>query len=621
VDALHRSTSQRRVLGVLAGLVVASGLVAAHVATASRGDEYTGVLLLFDHLFTVALVLGLFAIAAGLGGRLLKAGGIKTDGPLESLLFWTPVGLGTLASAIVLVGLFFSVRPVVLLALLAGAAFLGRDELRQLPSLVGDALAWVRTRADRLSLSVFLLMAALLPVRALAPPTDWDALMYHLRAPQQFLERGFIHLPDDNTHVALVGLPHMVYLPLLALGSEAGPALVSALCTLGLALAGFAFAARFLDDRTAASSLAVLWGSTVLLLVAWSPRTDTILAFYLFLAHYAVIRAATSGEPRHLYLAAALGGMALGVKYNALPYLLTLTPLGLWTLWARIPKRTVVLVLVLGVGVGTGFPWLLKNALLFEDPLYPFLSGRRLDAWLAPMYGGAAFPPQFDPDVAWGAQVPFNLIDFFAAPQRITVEAEGGQYHANVLLLFLPLWFWHLKNAVLTWLVAPALAYVGLVLMLQPTTSLRYLIPALLPLTLVALYSYASTWAKRISPPRMRRVLAVTTLVVLAGTASVLYHELVQGRALAHALGLTSRQAFLEMGTAGYANAVSFVNERLPRDSRVLMLFEARGYFVRVPVLQDNLIMNWPLLAERATPDCLRSAGITHVLINRGAVD
>jgi hypothetical protein len=40
-----------------------------------------------------------------------------------------------------------------------------------------------------------------------------------------------------------------------------------------------------------------------------------------------------------------------------------------------------------------------------------------------------------------------------------------------------------------------------------------------------------------------------------------------------------------------------------------------------VPVLQDNAIDNWPLLAPRAAaPDCLRGTGITHVLLNVGAL-
>jgi len=610
-----------RVIGVLAGLVTVGGLVVAHIVTANRGNEYTGVLLILDHLFALALVLVLFAIAAGVGGRLVKAGGLRMDAPLDALLFWMGVGLGTLATAIVCVGLIFGVRPVVLFLVLAGAAFIGRNEVRELPSLVSDALASLRARADRFSRLIFLLVALFLVSGALTPPTDWDALMYHLRVPQQFLQAGSIYRPEDNPHFAFVSLPHMLYLPLLALGTPAGPALVSALCTLGLALAMFAFGLRFLDARTAAFSLAILWGSEMVLLVGISPRVDTILAFYLFLVHYAVIRATQSEEPRFLYLAAALGGMAIGVKYNALLYLLALAPLGLWVAVTRLQKRTAAVTLILGLALATALPWLLKNALFLGDPVYPFLGGLKLDPWLARIYGGAALPPQVDPNAVWHAQRPFNLVDLFVSPARITLEGEGLYYRPNLLLLLLPLWLLFLKNKVLAWLAGPALAYVVLVVRLQPTTSLRYLTPAIAPLTLVALHCYGQAWDRVLSPRRVRALLSATTLLVLASPAAFVYRGVTRGRLLAYVLGSVSRHAFLQLGTREYADVVSFVNARLPNASRVLMLFEGRGYYFRVPVLQDNAILNWPLLSAKAAgPDCLRSAGITHVLVNRGAI-
>src|SRR5256885_17257035 len=116
----------------VAGLVAIGGLLLAHLALANQGGGYTGVLLILDHLFSVALVLGMFAIAAGVGGRLLKAGGLRLERSLEALLFGTVVGLGTLATAIFVVGCW-SARPVVLLAVLAGGGLFGRGGPRELP--------------------------------------------------------------------------------------------------------------------------------------------------------------------------------------------------------------------------------------------------------------------------------------------------------------------------------------------------------------------------------------------------------------------------------------------------------------------------------------------------------
>src|SRR5437667_384697 len=238
----------------VAGLVAIGGLLIAHLAMANQGGGYTGELLILDQLFAVALVVGMFAIAAGVGGRLLKAGGLRLERPLEALLFGTTAGLGTLATAIFALG-WLSVRPVVLLAVLVGAAFLGRNELRELPLLVKDVLACLRARANRLSLSVFV----------------------------------------------------------------------------------------------------------VLVLVAISPRIDMILALYLFLVHYAVICAMESKDARFLYLSAALAGMAAGVKYNALVYLIALAPLGGWVVVVRLQQRAGAVALVLGLALATALPWLLNT--------------------------------------------------------------------------------------------------------------------------------------------------------------------------------------------------------------------------------------------------------------------
>lgn len=584
--------------------------------------QYTGPLIVLDLLFSVMLVVALCAITAGLGARLLRMGRFQLNDALESLLVSTAVGLGALATAIVLIGLLFGVHPRVLISIVAAAAFLAETELRALPAAARAALASLRARPDPAGLSVCGVLAVVLLTHAALPPTDWDALMYHLRVPAQFLRDGAIRLPDDNPHVAFVGLPHMLYLPLLAAGSAAGPALVSALSTLGLVLTAFALSRRFLDARTAGLGLAVLWGSTIIVVVGITARTDTILAFYLLLVHYLVLRAGETEDARWLLLAAALGGMAFGVKYNALLYLVALAPLGWWLLRPG-PKRAATVGLVLAAFLLAASPWLIKNAILLGDPLYPYLGERRLEPWLARLYGGATTSPPVDPAIlgaVWRAQARFNLVDFFTAPERITVEGEGQFYHPNLLLLLVPLWLLVWRQAILARLAVPALVYSVLVLALQPATSLRYLIPALAPLTLVALHSVASVLDKLLPARATRLLLWGAALIVLTGTASFIV-QATAGSPLRHIVGATSRHAFLRGRTGGYADAVAFVNGHLPADSRLLMLFEARGFYFRVPVLQDNGITNWPFLAPKASePGCLRAAGFTHVLVNSGAI-
>ncbi len=66
-----------------------------------------------------------------------------------------------------------------------------------------------------------------------------------------------------------------------------------------------------------------------------------------------------------------------------------------------------------------------------------------------------------------------------------------------------------------------------------------------------------------------------------------------------------------------FAATISHLNRHLSPTSRVLMLFEAHGFYFNVQVIQDNVLTNWPLLANRASEiDCLTNTEITHVLVN-----
>src|SRR2546429_4508571 len=176
----------------------------------------------------------------------------------------------------------------------------------------------------------------------------------------------------------------------------------------------------------------------MLVLVAISPRIDTILALYLFLVHYAVICAMESKDARFLYLSAALAGMAVGVKYNALVYLLALAPLGGWVVVVRLQQRAGAVALVLGLALATALPWLLKNAHFLGDPLYPFLGGLRLDPWLARIYGGPALPPPVDTAAGLQGAETFHLVGLFLATQRVTLVGGGGVYRSHLPPLVLP---------------------------------------------------------------------------------------------------------------------------------------------------------------------------------------
>ncbi|MGH7546014.1 MAG: hypothetical protein ACREKI_07520, partial [Gemmatimonadota bacterium] len=251
-----------------------------------------------------------------------------------------------------------------------------------------------------------------------------------------------------------------------------------------------------------------------------------------------------------------------------------------------------------------------------------------IEPWLAHLYGSSGVPASVGTEVFQAlrqVRVPFNLLDLLREPGRLTVEAEGALYSLSPLLLALPLWVTVRRDRTLQALLLPALAYVALVLLPSPATNLRYLIPVLAPLTIVAAHATASVLGRILPPARVQAAFLVLTALALIPTANTVLTRWSRTHPWAYVAGALSPpdylHAHLDPEVFTYAHIVSVVNRKVPEDARILLLLEARGLYFDRDVLQDNVLTNWAFLAPLASEgDCLRASGITHVLVNYTAL-
>lgn len=598
--------------------------------------DVTGLALVLRHLMDVGAVAALLAVCTAVGLEVLARLRVRYDAPLEGLLFGLSLGAGVVATLLLglgLAGLLGGAVPPLAVLVCAG---IGARQWRVLPGLLLGALHSLVGSGGRARVAMLTVSAAgacFVLLLAIAPPVGWDSLMYHLRVPAQFLDRGQIFLPEDNLHVAFVGLPHMLYLPLLRVGSTSAPAVLSVAMTIALALAMFALASRFWGESCGTASLLLLWTSPIVLLVGGTARIDVTVSVFLLLAHYALLVALRrNGDQANIYVAALLTGFGLATKYQAVVYGAALTPLAFAAVRSQTEsplQATGRLARCLALAIAVALPYLAKNALLLGAPLYPFFAAPILEPWLVRLFHQTTVPP----GAAAGAfhalaQVrrPFNVGDAFLHPGRLTVEQEGAFYYATPVFLLLVLWPALRRDRTLTWLGVPAVAYLVVLLCAFPRTNLRYLIPAIAPLTVVATV-IAVRLGERLLPPRaLASVGLLLTVLALGPSLVTASFWLSRTRLISHALGRTSAATFLAThrasGISTYWPTVRFVNDSLPPDSRVLELFEGRGYLFGRTVLADPRLTNWPLLAGTSAPDdCLRSLGVTHVLVGDGTVN
>lgn len=631
---------------------VAAVLLAAHLRVEAAGSGFQGPLLLLDHLYQVVLAGAFTVLCSAVGHRMTTVSGLEDLGPVDRFVVSIPLGAGLIALVFLGLGSVGVLAFPVVLGILALCGWWARREIAGVPELVSRVVRGVPAPV----LVVAGLVGAALILSAVAPPTDWDSLMYHLHLPERFLEEGGIFRPDDTQHVAFVGLAHMLYMPLLELGGTSAPALLSLLFGLLLPLAVYRLARRVAGLAASEMAGVAVWGTAAVAMVAVTARVDVILLVFLTVGHLAVCEAiGGEGGRRWLLLAAVLLGLAVGVKYQAGGYVLALAPLVVWSVvegsaGTRVGWRG--LLVFGGVLAAVALPWFVKNWIVLDAPFYPFLAERQLPTWLADLHGSRSVPEAVGSGV-FGAlkeiRRPFGVVEAYLHPGRLSPEGEAAHYRPSPLLLLIPAWVAWLRDRDLAWLLVPGLGYVALILVISPRTNLRYLLPAIPPLTVAAsvmavrivdrgLDRFGSSTPRRDgregegdSPRatrhrhRLRAAAVALALASLVPTGMSLYQWLPGEVSLSHLAGAESRRAYLSQrrnpAMVTEAGLTDFGDRPLPEDPRVLMMFEARELHFTVPAYQDPLLTNWALLAPiRRRLDCLRATEITHVLVGTGVL-
>lgn len=485
----------------------------------------------------------------------------------------------------------------------------------------------VRSELGRSAGAVFAvasLATVVLLLFAVGPVVDWDSLAFHDRVLQQFVVAGKLFVPEDNLHVAQLGLAQMATMPLRIAGLANPGAMISlGSTTLAIVVAAVA-AARLGGAAAAILAASAVAGSPLLLLVGMTPRVDAPLTLLVLLTLLALASDLLENGTARLRWTIALAGVAAGTKYHGIAFagLVALVVAGRWR---SLPYRSMLPGVAIGIVMVA--PWLVLNQLHFGAPLFPFLAPPVLESWLADLAGSAVLPAGFDNEwqaLMVQARERFSPLAFLFDPQRLTLESEGLWYRPSLLLLLIPAALlvrpW---RAIVAWGVIP-IGYLAVVLLISPATSPRYLLPGAIPL-LVAVAAGVTVFLNRVVSGPGRLVGAF--LILLALGQSILFtFTWVTPAVLGHAAGLASPAEFQEghpdITVRRFAAIPALIEAQVPPSGSLLMLFDARGGGIGRHVVADARAALWPVLAQTSSPArCLAGTGITHVLLNVGTLD
>lgn len=647
-----RATESRASLSLASRVTIYSLLIAgallaiyAHVRIAPVADDYTGSLVLLDRVFDIAFALALVGLSFCVGRGIARRLGLGFVSLAEEISFSVILGVGTIGSVVVLLGLIGALKPVAVAGLFLLLIAISHREAARLPGLLGAGFrAVTQNRTRRIVSLMFILVAVIFVLRTAAPPHNYDEAIYHLSVSKSFVERGRIYPLYDNCSGDMPFLLHMFYAVCLMVKSDIAAKMFS-LCLAGISsLALYAFCARFLDRRAGTIAMFGFFGAGMVVEVATTARIDVSLAGILFLATYAMMIYLERSESSWLWASAALAGFGISIKYTAGFWLVLLLLMFLFeTLFRRrdsvrdITKHLVAFIFIAGL---IASPWYIKNLVWFHNPVYPFVTGEvsNLSPGEVRFFNDedeqkitahfdearAAMPEavkaqEMDLELAASRHVPrhpFRFWEYFTSPSNFNVAEV---YHdPNYLFLLSPLFLLFTTRRWLIWLTLFGAAFY---LFIAATAwSGRYLLPIYPGLTILAAYTMNELTVRLRRQAAMIIILpAVVVGIAVSASLSVCISQIQARDGFRYLTGAIPRRQF--MFGMFYYPPIDFLNNNLEPGARVLMIGAQMCYDMNrdyvVDMTHDSTVWRRFLLRNATLDDVnrdLKQQGITHIL-------
>ncbi len=333
------------------------------------------------------------------------------------------------------------------------------------------------------------------------------------------------------------------------------------------------------------------------------------------------------GGKQTVFYAGLFAGLAFSTKYPAGVMMASGGAVLTWIVF-RLKQRwwPVVWRFVLGALMFSG-PWLLKNLIMTGNPLYPFFfEAGAMDAVRIGVYQGA---PTFG-----------DWTDFAFLPLKAVLTgvegAPGYSVSLGPLLLGLGLlaflgWTFKSKNEKMSLTVAGIISLTGIVIWSVGNQLSGYLVQTRFYFVLFPAFASLAGFGyfelQKIKSTRNWFGKFVNTIILM-----VLVFNLVQiGAETNHKgafsvlFGQKTRQEYLYDNLGWYAVALDEI-EKLPEGSKVIMLYEPRGYGCVPKCDPDEILDRWKtedLRYEnyRAMEKDWREQGFTHLLVYTVGVD
>jgi len=518
---------------------------------------------------------------------------------IEETVISVGIGLGVCSYIVLLLGSIGFLSPLILYLLLGLGIALNFPEI--LSFLKREIKLEEKKEKERVTTFQWVMRVVVVSVfilgffLALSPPKFYDVLDYHFGVPHQYILQGRIgYLPYTATSNYPLLIQMLYTLALLVKGGIAGK-LVNYLIGAFAIFTLYAIGRRFFKPPTPIIGSAILASSPAFIQLLAVPTSDLGFLFYTLLFLLVLLIWWEKGGRSLLILVGILAGLSLGTKYTAVLYTLGLggaMVLIKSTRRDRFHRGLIHLFIFMVVAIVVFSPWLVRNYIHTGNPIFPagtsYFGGKN---W-SPAHEKQLLNTTRNKVISAGSPLSILLLPFDLTlhPERFgTIGANPGL----VFLIFLPLliFLYLRKNWISPLLVLYAGGYFAIwIFSFQQT---RFALPAFAALSLVLasqLSAVMSYHFGRITP--FLRLLLIGTMIL--GIPLLLSSHTRVFDPIPYIIGLEDEAHYLERAVSSYP-AMRYIDEKLPKEGKVLFIGETRSYYLNHPFICVSAYNTHPL--------------------------
>ncbi|OGV40493.1 MAG: hypothetical protein A2X48_02935 [Lentisphaerae bacterium GWF2_49_21] len=501
------------------------------------------------------------------------------------------------------------IKPVFYLAFLLSASYLTYKNF-----------ILTKNRIDKysqISAPVFLMLLPGLFIlgRSLSLPTSWDELTYQLAVPERWINAGRICFFQDNPYSGFPSFASVNFHLMLATGGIAAPRTLVLILWL-LSMGTLYILLRPGLSKWTAGILTFSFGiGNAVMMSAGSAYADIFILVHfsamLLISRHMIFKAPTV---RGLIIFGVFAGAAASVKLTGIVLAASLIVL-FYSRKKGVMEMTRRFSICIAAFAFTSFLFYLRPFLETGNPFYPYCQN---------LFSGNAISIEMSRYHHMIGSVKFGingLVGFFTSP--FLISFESSVFDGDYGLQFLVILSLAIATLILTiksktpWLKP----FFALVLILYAfwffsSQQARFLMPA------VFLVFYLSKFSLKTIPLPQRNILlgGILILTVISAPYNIFKDCLLSWQ---NVFGTIKNEDYLYSSTGpGYLKAVDIINRKLPENTKLMLIFENRGFYIR-----RNYVLGTPFVQEKffTPPDKLSSSAdiletlrrnnISHLLI------